>query len=163
FGGTPGERLRGLADHGFLLRKWETYDARYAQGGYEWGTATGGRGLLVKPPRLVATFDTAAPPGGTAPPSGDATTPRGALPPPRPALLAARASPVDDLVHAGGVLLRPDRGLARQHELLPGGIHALCQHDELQPHRRHRRPPRGRLDRRRRGDARRPARPGALP
>ena len=80
FGGTPGERLRGLADHGFLLRKWETYDARYAQGGYEWGTATGGRGLLVKPPRLVATFDTAAPPGG-------ATTPRGAMPPPGPATL----------------------------------------------------------------------------
>lgn len=56
FGRTLGERLRTMADCGFLLRKWETYDMRYFVGGYEWGTATGGRGILLGAPTLVVTF-----------------------------------------------------------------------------------------------------------
>jgi hypothetical protein len=42
FGKTLGERLRRLSDCGFLVRKWETYDHRYFNGAYEWGTSTGG-------------------------------------------------------------------------------------------------------------------------
>ena len=44
-----GVRLRRLADCGFLVRKWEVYDASFWRGTYEWGTATGGRGLLLAP------------------------------------------------------------------------------------------------------------------
>ena len=42
YGKTLGERLRGLSDCGLVLQKWETYDHRYFNGVYEWGTATGG-------------------------------------------------------------------------------------------------------------------------
>jgi len=58
FGKTPAERLRVLTTYGFLLRKWETYDTRYKDGwnGYEYGPATGGRGLLIDTPRLELTF-----------------------------------------------------------------------------------------------------------
>lgn len=56
FGKTLGERLRAVADQGFIVRKWEAYDARYMPGGYEYGGATGGRGIRVKPPRLVVTL-----------------------------------------------------------------------------------------------------------
>ncbi|OPZ24716.1 MAG: hypothetical protein BWZ02_02793 [Lentisphaerae bacterium ADurb.BinA184] len=56
FGRTLGERLRTLADCGFLVRKQEYYDIRYFTGGYEWGTATGGRGILIHTPQLAVTF-----------------------------------------------------------------------------------------------------------
>jgi len=53
FGATPGERLRRLSDCGFLVRKWETYDHRYYTGAYEWATSTGGRAIVIDPPKLV--------------------------------------------------------------------------------------------------------------
>ena len=56
FGETLAERLRQMSDQGFLIRKWETYDARYNHGGYEYGGAPGCRGILVKAPKLVVTF-----------------------------------------------------------------------------------------------------------
>ncbi len=56
FGKTLAERLRTFADCGVLIRKWETYDARYFTGCYEWGTACGGRAILVKTPKLVVTL-----------------------------------------------------------------------------------------------------------
>src|SRR5476649_1709660 len=49
-----GERLRWLADSGFLLRKLETYDTRYRDGGaYDWNMSTGGHGLRFATARLV--------------------------------------------------------------------------------------------------------------
>jgi len=56
YGQTLGERLATLAHNGVLLRKWETYDASYWKGGYEWATATGPRGILIGEPRLEVTF-----------------------------------------------------------------------------------------------------------
>ncbi|MGA2616899.1 MAG: hypothetical protein ABSF26_04760 [Thermoguttaceae bacterium] len=59
FGETLADRLRRLGDCGFLVRKWEVYDMRYreaGQGAYEWAVATGGRGIVVKQPRLAVTF-----------------------------------------------------------------------------------------------------------
>jgi len=56
FGKTPADRLRQVSDCGFMLRKWETYDHRYYNGAYEWGTATGGRAIIVHPPKLVVTL-----------------------------------------------------------------------------------------------------------
>jgi len=53
FGADLGARLRRLTDCGFLVRKWEVYDADFWGGGYEWGTATGPRALLLGAPRLV--------------------------------------------------------------------------------------------------------------
>ena len=47
YGKTPGERLRIISDCGFVLQKWETYDHRYFNGVYEWGTATDGRAILL--------------------------------------------------------------------------------------------------------------------
>jgi hypothetical protein len=52
FGATLGERLRSLADCGFLLKKWEIYDHRYYHQVYEWATATGGRAILIRAPKL---------------------------------------------------------------------------------------------------------------
>lgn len=57
YGADLGERLRRLADCGFLLRKWETYDHRYFTGAYEWATATGGRAIIIDPPKLVVTLE----------------------------------------------------------------------------------------------------------
>lgn len=56
FGESLGARLRHLADCGFLVRKWETYDHRYYNGAYEWGTATGGRAIIVDTPKLIVTL-----------------------------------------------------------------------------------------------------------
>ena len=56
FGADLGQRLRVLSDQGFIVRKLETYDHRYYNGAYEWGTATGGRGIVIDEPRLVVTF-----------------------------------------------------------------------------------------------------------
>ncbi len=52
-----GERLRALEQHGFLLRKLETYDARYRNMGdaYEWAMPIGGHGIKFEAPRLVLT------------------------------------------------------------------------------------------------------------
>ncbi|MFP4056703.1 MAG: hypothetical protein ACLF0G_07530 [Candidatus Brocadiia bacterium] len=56
FGPSLGQRLRTLADCGFLVKKWETYDHRYYRGVYEWATATGGRAIVVGTPRLRVTL-----------------------------------------------------------------------------------------------------------
>jgi len=56
FGKTLAERLRRLSDCGFLVRKWETYDHRYYSGAYEFGTSTGGRAIVIDPPKLVVTL-----------------------------------------------------------------------------------------------------------
>ncbi|OPZ86866.1 MAG: hypothetical protein BWY76_00749 [bacterium ADurb.Bin429] len=56
YGKAPADRLRRLADCGFLLKKLETYDYRYYTGAYEWATGTGGHGLRIKTPTLVVTF-----------------------------------------------------------------------------------------------------------
>jgi len=74
FGGTLSERLRRLADCGFLVKKWEFYDAHFISPGYEWGIMTGGRGILTGAPQLVVTFKTgAAPVIGVLPPAADIT------------------------------------------------------------------------------------------
>ena len=59
FGKTLADRIQYLDCCGFIIRKMETYDARYftsASGAYEWATATGGRAILIRTPRLVVTF-----------------------------------------------------------------------------------------------------------
>lgn len=56
FGATPGARLRRLADCGFLLKKWETYDHRFFTGCYEWSTGTGPRAIVIRQPSLSITF-----------------------------------------------------------------------------------------------------------
>ena len=59
FGKTLATRLQLLDCCGFIVNKLETYDARYftsASGAYEWATATGGRAIFVRTPRLVVTF-----------------------------------------------------------------------------------------------------------
>ncbi len=56
YGKTLAERLRLLADCGFIVNKWEVYDARYFQGAYEWAIGTGPRAILVKRPQLVVTL-----------------------------------------------------------------------------------------------------------
>jgi len=61
FGKTLADRLRGLEGNGLLVRKWETYDLAFWYGGYEWGTATGGRGIVIRSPKLVVTFKPASP------------------------------------------------------------------------------------------------------
>ena len=63
FGADMGARLRRLSDCGFLVRKWEVYDAAFWRGGYEWGTGTGPRALLLGEPKLVLTLS----PGKTVP------------------------------------------------------------------------------------------------
>ena len=61
FGATLADRLRALEGNGLHVRKWETYDLSYWQGGYEWGTATGGRGIIIRTPRLVVRLKPASP------------------------------------------------------------------------------------------------------
>jgi hypothetical protein len=56
FGKNLAERLRVLADCGFILSKLETYDARYSLGAYEWAMSSGPRAILIKQPRLVVTL-----------------------------------------------------------------------------------------------------------
>ena len=56
FGKTMADRLRVIADCGFLLSKQEVYDARFFQGAYEWAISTGPRAILIKQPRLVVTL-----------------------------------------------------------------------------------------------------------
>lgn len=71
FGGDAGARLRRLADCGFLVRKWEVYDASFWRGGYEWATATGPRALLFGPPKLVVHLADGTAPEIKLPPAAD--------------------------------------------------------------------------------------------
>jgi hypothetical protein len=61
YGTTLADRLRSFESCGLLVRKWETYDLSYWYGGYEWATATGGRGIIVRAPKLVITLKAASP------------------------------------------------------------------------------------------------------
>jgi hypothetical protein len=61
FGKTLADRLRSFEGNGLLIRKWETYDLSFWYGGYEWGTATGGRGIIIHTPKLVVTLKPASP------------------------------------------------------------------------------------------------------
>ena len=57
YGATVGDRLRGFEEQGVLVRKWETYDVRYADwSAYEWAVPTGGNGLSFKSARLDVQF-----------------------------------------------------------------------------------------------------------
>jgi hypothetical protein len=56
-GGTLPDRLAVLNNQGLLIRKLESYDFFYFQGGYEWGMGTGGRGILVHTPTLQVEFE----------------------------------------------------------------------------------------------------------
>ena len=62
YGATLADRLRVLADYGFIINKLETYDARYFQGAYEWAISTGPRAILIKSPKLRVTLAPAAAP-----------------------------------------------------------------------------------------------------
>jgi hypothetical protein len=56
YGKTPGERLRVLADCGFVIQKWEVYDMRFYEGCYEFQPGTGPRAVMIKSPQLVVTL-----------------------------------------------------------------------------------------------------------
>ena len=56
YGKTLADRIHQLDCCGFIVNKLETYDARYYTGHYEWATATGGRAILIKTPRLVVSL-----------------------------------------------------------------------------------------------------------
>ena len=58
YGMDLGTRLRLIEENGLLLKKLETYDARYRETSdpYEWAVPTGGHGLRFKNPRMVVTF-----------------------------------------------------------------------------------------------------------
>lgn len=57
YGETAGQRLRAFEEQGLILRKWETYDVRYADwSAYEWAVATGGHGLTFESARLEIQF-----------------------------------------------------------------------------------------------------------
>jgi hypothetical protein len=74
YGADLGRRLRRLADCGFLVRKWEVYDASFWKGGYEWATGTGGRGLLLGAPQLVVHLGPGPAERLTLPPPADVGT-----------------------------------------------------------------------------------------
>ena len=74
FGTDAGARLRRLADCGFLVRKWEVYDASFWGGGYEWATATGPRALLFGAPKLVVSLTSGDAPEFELPPAADVRT-----------------------------------------------------------------------------------------
>jgi len=81
YGKTVAERLRGLADAGLLVRKWETHDALFNHGGYEYGGAPGHRGIVIKAPRLVITLkDGKAAPGNLAAAADPANLPAAGQP-----------------------------------------------------------------------------------
>ena len=106
YGQTLGARLRQFEDGGVLVQKWETYDAHFAAPGYEWGLITGGRGILIRTPRLLVTLEAAPAPASPVqvPPAPDlgalarrlATTGAGGVPTavlPSGAALAVQATP----------------------------------------------------------------------
>ncbi len=98
FGPSLRDRLRTFADCGVIIRKWESYDHRYFRGVYEFATATGGRGILFRTPRLEVTL----------------TAKRGervdSLRPPAdiPALVAAARSPAGPVGRATAVVPSPE-------------------------------------------------------
>ncbi|MCL1857488.1 MAG: hypothetical protein FWF84_07630, partial [Kiritimatiellaeota bacterium] len=72
FGADLGARLRRLSDCGFLVRKWEVYDAAFWQGGYEWATGTGPRAIMLSAaPTLKVYFKAAAPAQVALPPAAN--------------------------------------------------------------------------------------------
>jgi hypothetical protein len=57
YGASLGDRLRRFEEQGLLLRKWETYDVKYADwSAYEWAVPSGGNGLTFKTARLELQF-----------------------------------------------------------------------------------------------------------
>jgi len=56
FGATIGDRLRQLADCGFIVSKWEIYDHRYFNGPYEFTVGAGTRAVVIEKPQLVVTL-----------------------------------------------------------------------------------------------------------
>ena len=56
YGGSVGERLRLLADCGFVVSKLEVYDSRFYTGAYEFTVGTGPRAIVIATPQLVVTF-----------------------------------------------------------------------------------------------------------
>ena len=80
YGATLGERLRTLEDCGFLMNKVETYDHRYFTGYYEWATATGGRAIILRKPRLEVTFEVGAGGEVNLPPATNVSTLHGGKP-----------------------------------------------------------------------------------
>ena len=56
YGDSAGQRLRRLADCGFIVAKEEVYDWRYYVGCYEFTTTIGGRAIVIKQPQLVITW-----------------------------------------------------------------------------------------------------------
>ena len=82
FGATPAARLRTVEDCGFLVRKWETYDAHFTTPGYEWASMTGSRGIFIESPKLVVVLrkDPAAPKPGALPPAPDLAKLKGGAP-----------------------------------------------------------------------------------
>ena len=80
FGKTLAQRLRDFSDNGFLIQKWETYDARYFSGVYEWATATGGRAIVVNQPKLVISFEKGKADVGKLPPPVDIAKVKGGQP-----------------------------------------------------------------------------------
>ena len=72
YGADAGERLRRFEEQGLLVRKWETYDVRYADwSAYEWAVATGGHGLTFKTARLEVRFEPAGAQTVRLPPARD--------------------------------------------------------------------------------------------
>jgi len=72
YGKTLAERLRTFTDCGIIVRKWETYDALYNNGGYEFGGAPGHRGIRIKAPKLIVTLSPGnVDLGGELPPPAD--------------------------------------------------------------------------------------------
>lgn len=61
YGKTAADRIRAVADCGFVISKLEVYDARYFQGAYEWAISTGPRAILVKSPSLVLSLSKGKP------------------------------------------------------------------------------------------------------
>lgn len=59
YGRTLGERLRGVEECGFIVRKLEYYDMHFETPGYEWAAMTGGRGIIIGRPQLVLTIEPA--------------------------------------------------------------------------------------------------------
>ena len=57
YGASFGDRLRNFEEQGLLVRKWETYDVKYADwSAYEWAVPSGGNGLTFKTARLELQF-----------------------------------------------------------------------------------------------------------
>ena len=107
FGNSLGARLQYVECCGFIVNKIETYDARYytgvTTGAYEWATATGGRAILAKTPRLVVTFSRSE--------NENANTPLGDVP---TAINVAALAEVLTAYRSGG---RPTATLASEEEL----------------------------------------------